>query len=208
MVAPDLRGHGYASGDRPVTLGAVVREVIDVAPERFRLAGYSMGARIALAVALAHPRRVDRLVLIGATAGIADPAVRRERRRADDALADRIEQMEIEAFADEWGAQPIFATQRHGVAAAMREDRLRSTPAGLAEALRGLGQGAFEPVWDRLEELDMPVTLIVGSEDVKYLGLAGEFAARLPRIRLVVVPGAGHAAHLESPEVAIAEIGR
>lgn len=207
MVAPDLRGHGYASGDRPITVGAVVREVIDVAPERFRLAGYSMGARIALSVALTYPRRVERLILIGATAGIADPAARSERRRADLALADRIEQMEIEAFADEWGAQPVFATQPPVVAAALREDRLRSRPAGLAEALRGLGQGVFEPVWDRLDELEMPVTLIVGSEDVKYLGLAGEFAARL-QVRLVVVPGAGHAAHLEAPEVAIAEIGR
>jgi len=207
VVAPDILGHGYASGDRPVTLGAAVREVVDVAPEHFRLAGYSMGARIALSVALAYPRRVDRLVLIGATAGIADPVARRERGLADDLLADRIARMGIEEFADEWGAQPIFATQPRAVAAALREDRLRSTPAGLAEALRGLGQGAFDPVWDRLGELEMPVTLIVGSQDGKYLGLAGEFATRLPGVRLVVVPGAGHAAHLEAPAVAIAEIG-
>src|ERR671931_138833 len=84
------------------------------------------------------------------------------RRRSDEALAERIEAIGVEAFADEWGAQPLFAGQDERVAAAAHADRLRNTAAGLAAALRGLGTGAMQPLWSRLGELALPVTLVVG----------------------------------------------
>ena len=68
-------------------------------------------------------------MLVGASPGLADPAERAERRAADDALADRIETLDIETFAREWGAQPLFAGQPKRVAAAAYADRLRNTPA-------------------------------------------------------------------------------
>jgi 2-succinyl-6-hydroxy-2,4-cyclohexadiene-1-carboxylate synthase len=190
--APDLPGHGDAEGRRPATFDAVAAYVAALKLERFTLAGYSMGGRLALDVALRHPARVERLVLIGASPGIAADAERAERRRADLALADRIEAIGLEPFVDEWGAQPLFANQPRGVAALAREDRLRSTAPGLAAALRGMGTGAMTPLWDRLGELAMPVTWVVGEHDAKFRALAPESA--------VVIPGAGHAAHLEAPE--------
>ena len=85
-----------------------------------------MGGRVALHAALAHPTEVRALVLIGATAGIDDPAERATRRVADEALADRIETIGVEAFVDEWLTNPLF----EGLTAdsALREDRLRNTP--------------------------------------------------------------------------------
>ena len=136
-------------------------------------------------------------MLVGASPGIADPAERAARRAADDALADRIETLDIEAFAREWGAQPLFAGQPPRVAAGAHADRLRNTPAGLAAALRGLGTGVMEPLWDRLPELAIPVTLVVGERDEKFRALAEAMLERLPNAQLVVVPGAGHAAQLE-----------
>ncbi|MEA2242086.1 MAG: 2-succinyl-6-hydroxy-2,4-cyclohexadiene-carboxylate synthase [Solirubrobacteraceae bacterium] len=190
--APDLPGHGDAQGRRPATFDAVAAYLAALKLERFTLCGYSMGGRLALDFALRHPARVERLVLIGATPGIADAAERAERRRADLALADRIEAIGLEAFVDEWGAQPLFAGQPRGVAALAREDRLRSTASGLAAALRGMGTGAMTPLGDRLGELAMPVTWVVGEHDAKFRALAPPDA--------VVIPGAGHAAHLEAPE--------
>src|SRR5437588_4312312 len=90
-LAPDIRGHGTASDRTPVTLEAVIDDVAGLAPETFTLAGYSMGGRIALHVALALPDRVERLVLIGASPGIADPAERAARCEADERLAGQIE---------------------------------------------------------------------------------------------------------------------
>ena len=132
-----------------------------------------MGGRIALHTALTlGPEIVTRLVLVGASPGLADPAERAARRAADDALAARIETLDIEAFAREWGAQPLFAGQPERVAAAAYADRLRNTPAGLAGALRGLGTGVMEPLWERLPELAIPVTLVVGERDEKFRGIA------------------------------------
>ena len=87
--------------------------------------GYSMGGRVSLHAALAHPDAVERLVLIGATAGIDDPDERAARREADDRLADHIEAVGVPAFIDEWLANPLFAGLTE--ATALRSDRLRNT---------------------------------------------------------------------------------
>jgi 2-succinyl-6-hydroxy-2,4-cyclohexadiene-1-carboxylate synthase len=205
-IAPDLPGHGHAAA-RPASFTACTAYMRALGGERFALAGYSMGGRIALAAALALGDRVERLVLVGASPGLADAGERAARRAADEALAERIGAIGIEAFADEWAAQPLFSGQPERVAAAARADRLRNTPEGLAAALRGLGTGVMEPLWDRLGELAMPVTLLVGERDEKFRGVAEEMASLMVDARVVVVPGAGHAAQLERPDVVARHLG-
>lgn len=204
-LAPDIRGHGSASDARPVDFVSVRADVLALAPERFTLAGYSMGGRIALSLALAAPERVSRLILLGASPGIADDEERRSRRAADEALADRIEGEGIEAFAREWAALPLFAEQPPAVAAAAHATRLAQSPAGLAAALRGLGTSVMEPLWERLPELTIPVTLVAGARDAKFRAIAERMATALPDATLHVVAGAGHAVQLEAPE-AVAEL--
>lgn len=207
-LAPDLRGHGSAAGARPITFDAVRADVLALAPERFVLAGYSMGGRIALSIALAAPERISRLVLIGASPGLADEAERRARRAADEALADRIEGEGIEAFAAHWSSLPLFAGQPPAVAAAAHMMRLSQTPAGLAAALRGLGTGVMAPLWDRLGELTMPVDLVVGERDAKFRAIAAQMEFAIARATVEVVPGAGHAVPLEAPAALAAILGR
>lgn len=197
-IAPDIRGHGTASDREPVTLEAVIADVSALAPGRFTLVGYSMGGRIALHVALAVPKLVERLVLIGASPGIGDPTERSARRAADERLADEIEGLSIEEFAVRWARNPVLAGQPGWV----NEDRLRNTPAGLARALRGLGTGALPPLWHRLGELRMPVVLVVGERDRKFRAIAEAMAPVIPQAALVLAPGAGHAVHLEKPQAA------
>jgi 2-succinyl-6-hydroxy-2,4-cyclohexadiene-1-carboxylate synthase len=205
-IAPDLRGHGSSSAARPVTLEAVIGDIAALAPDRFTVAGYSQGGRIALHAALALAPRVERLVLVGANPGIADPAERAARRAADEALAAEIEGETIEEFANRWAATPVLAGQSREISEAAHADRLRSTPAGLAAALQGLGTGALPSLWARLPELLIPVTMLVGERDEKFRALGEEMARTLPRGDLVVVPGAGHAVHLEAPERVAAEL--
>jgi pimeloyl-ACP methyl ester carboxylesterase len=100
-IAPDLPGHGQAAERRPASFAAVAAYVRALADEPVVLVGYSMGGRIALYTALTFPRAVARLVLVGASPGIADAAEREERRKADSALADRIEAIGVPAFAQE-----------------------------------------------------------------------------------------------------------
>jgi 2-succinyl-6-hydroxy-2,4-cyclohexadiene-1-carboxylate synthase len=198
-LAPDIRGHGAASAREPVTLESAIADLRELDPGPFTLVGYSMGGRLALHLALGAPERVERLVLIGASPGLGDPAEREARRLADERLAGELEHSSIERFAERWAATPVLAGQPDSVREAARRDRLRSSPAGLARALRGLGTGALPPVSERLGELSMPVVLVVGQRDSKFQAIAVQMRATIPEATLEVVRGAGHAVHLEAP---------
>jgi 2-succinyl-6-hydroxy-2,4-cyclohexadiene-1-carboxylate synthase len=205
-VAVDLRGHGDARDARPVTFADCARDVLAAAPERFVLCGYSLGGRIALHAALAEPERVSRLVLVASTAGIEDPAQRRERRIADEQLAADVERGSIEEFADRWMRQPLFAGTPAAAARHWRADLVRNDPAALAAVLRGVGAGAMAPLWDRLAELRMPATVIAGERDGRYTAIGRRLAAALPSARLLVVPGAGHGLPREAPQAVASAI--
>jgi 2-succinyl-6-hydroxy-2,4-cyclohexadiene-1-carboxylate synthase len=160
--------------------------------------GYSLGGRLCLRLALTRPDLVRALVLVGASPGIADPGERAARRAADERLADEVERDGVAAFLDRWLAGPLFATLP--AEAAGREQRLANTAEGLAGALRRLGTGVQEPLWDRLAGLRPPALLVAGERDPKFTGLARRMAAAIgPSARVAVVGGAGHAVHLERP---------
>jgi 2-succinyl-6-hydroxy-2,4-cyclohexadiene-1-carboxylate synthase len=147
-------------------------------------------------------------VLVGASPGIADARERAQRAADDAALADRIEAIGLDAFVREWGAQPLFDGIPRGIAERIDADRRRNTAPGLAAALRGLGTGVMPPLWDRLGELAMPVDLVVGERDEKFRATAAQIAERTADARVHVVPGAGHAAHLEAPDALVELLGR
>jgi 2-succinyl-6-hydroxy-2,4-cyclohexadiene-1-carboxylate synthase len=197
IVAVDLPGHGDSPQVR-ANLTATADLVAEAAGPGTYL-GYSMGGRVALHVALAHAGHVQRLVLIGATAGIEDAGERADRHSTDHALADFIETNGVELFLERWLAQPLFA--RLAPDAADRTDRLRNTAAGLASSLRLAGTGSQEPLWERLHELAMPVLVVAGEHDDKFTELAHRLVSAIgPNATFVSVAGAGHAAHLEKPD--------
>ena len=195
VVAPDLPGH---MGVPPAAMSEAVAQLRPLVSGRVLL-GYSMGGRTALQLACVEP--VQALVLIGATPGIADPAQRALRQAADAALADRIEAIGLTAFLEEWSRKPIIATQDR-IAPRWRrpmvERKHQHLAAGLAGSLRGMGAGTMVPVWDRLPQV--PTLLIVGEQDQKFTAIAEAMAARMARAEVVRIDGAGHCAHLESPE--------
>lgn len=204
-LAPDIRGHGEASERSPVELAAVLADLEAQLDPGSTLVGYSMGGRLALHLAAEQRDQVGRLILIGASPGIAEQDERAARRAADEQLASEIERLSIEQFARRWARTPVLAGLPPETAERAHADRLRNTPQGLARALIGLGTGALPSLWDRLGEIAMPVVLVVGEGDQKFREIASRMAAGLPDAQIVVVPGVGHAVHLEAPEQ-VAEI--
>ena len=96
-------------------------------------------------------------------------------------------------------AQPLFA--HLPPANAHRDERLRNTAAGLASSLRLAGTGAQEPLWDRLGELAMPVLVITGSLDPKYVAIGRQMVAAIgANATFAEITTAGHSAPLEAPE--------
>jgi len=225
----DLVGHGRS--EAPVaaaaytiasTIRSVVRAVSDLGsalPESAPLApgpvpsshwlGYSMGGRVALSLALAEPGAVASLVLVGASPGLADPVARAARVAADTTLADAVERDGLEAFVDQWMRHPLFASQARlgpDFLAGARAQRLRNRAHALAHTLRGMGTGAMPPLWDRLDEVRVPVLLVHGALDGKFAALAHDMATRLPDARVLAVPDAGHAVHVEAPAALAAAV--
>lgn len=198
-LALDLPGHG--AGPRPAAPPAFAQAVDSVlarAPERFALCGYSLGGRVALALALAAPERLARLVLVACSPGIEDEQERRARRASDAELARRLREEDYERFIESWRTQPLFAEDPPAVGEAARAEQRRNRPEDLALVLEGLGAGTMTPLWGRLPELRMPVLIVAGSRDEKFLQLAGRMAALIPHARTQVLPG-GHALALECP---------
>ena len=200
----DLPGHGLSSDD-PTGITASGPTLIELGG-RGTYIGYSMGGRFGLSAALANTGTVERLVLIGATAGIEDDAGRSQRRRLDGQRADRVEQVGVEAFLDEWLAAELFANlpaDRQGL-----EHRRRNTAGGLAHSLRTCGTGSQASLWPDLDRIKIPVLVIAGELDTKFIEIGQRMAEALPKSTLSPIANAGHAAHTERPEAtaeAIAE---
>jgi 2-succinyl-6-hydroxy-2,4-cyclohexadiene-1-carboxylate synthase len=161
-----------------------------------------MGGRTALQIALLRPDAVSALVLEGATPGLIGKD-RIARMISDEELAGRIEGEGVPAFVDFWEAVPLFETQRSlpdEVRTAIREGRLRNSPTGLANSLRGMGACAQEPIHNRLREVRAPSLLLAGALDEKFTAIAHEMAQALPDAQVQLIEDAGHAAHIERPE--------
>lgn len=197
----DLPGHGDAARVQATLPEAADLVAASLPGGAADLGGYSMGARVALHVALRHPDRVARLVLLGATRGLADGAERAARRAADDALAERVGEVGADAFLDEWLAQPMFARLPDDGAELASRSR---DAAGLASSLRGCGTGTQAWLGDEITALASPTLALAGELDAKFVLEAEAIAAAVQRGRCELVPGAGHAAHLEAPEATAA----
>lgn len=209
LIAIDVLGHG--ASDKPAQpasyrIEAVAADLIDLLDQlglaQAHLLGYSMGGRLALALALRQPERFRSLVLESASPGLADAAERAQRWRRDDALADDIEAQGILWFINYWEHLPLWASQSQLPAAklaAQRSQRLRNSTLGLANSLRGMGSGAQPNLWSELPDLRIPTLLLVGDKDEKFLKINNQMAQLIPLSRVALLPSAGHNTHLENP---------
>lgn len=208
-VVVDLLGHGRSDAPAEPARHAIERQAADIAAVLRGLdaapaivVGYSMGARIALRMAVAAPADIAGLLLESPSAGIADPDARATRLAADRALADRLEHDGLEAFLRAWEANPLFAGE-HRLPQRRRDAihraRARNRVAGLAGSLRGAGQGSMEPLHDRLRALRVPTLVLAGGLDPVGAERARAIADAIPTSDLLTLGQRGHAPHREAP---------
>ena len=170
------------------------------------LAGYSLGARLMLGLAL-HPSvrpRLAGLLLVAGTAGLDDPVARAGRAMIDDERA-AFQARDPEGFLTAFWELPLFAGlrahPRRALWLAERTARAQVAPARLAHLMRGLSVGRMPSLWSALPSLSVPVVIMNGARDVDYVGLGERLVSALPRGRHVVVEGASHALLLETPSM-------
>ena len=178
LLALDIRGHGEsakphdAQAYKSEMLTSDVIALLDHAGVgRAHVLGYSMGARVALATALAHPDRVDHLVIGGIGGKLFDPP-REGFVLADAMLAESPESI----------SEPLLRSFRQ-FADEQGEDR-----AALADCARGLD---FRFTRESLSVLRAPTLVVAGARDA-LAGSADELADVIPGARAITLPGCDH----------------
>jgi 2-succinyl-6-hydroxy-2,4-cyclohexadiene-1-carboxylate synthase len=207
-----LPGHGLApwkpEGRHFLDLADAVVDALP-SPHPVWLAGYSMGGRLALAIALRHSARVAGALLVGAQPGLADEADRRARVAWEDGLGALALRDGLPALVDAWEKLPLFATQASLAPerlAAQRAARLAHTAPGVAWSLDVLGLGRMPPLWGELARTRVRLRFVAGSEDAKFRDLAARAASVAPVAQVVVVEGVGHNVVLEAPAAIAREL--
>lgn len=209
-IAPDLPGHGHGHAPLAPTgahrpFEAYCEQVWSgleaQLPDRFALAGYSMGGRIAAWLAAQHSDRITALVLEGAHPGLNSPADRQTRLDHDETWARRLEQGPWPHVLDAWYRQPVFASlddarRRNFIALRAPQD-----PQCLARALRAGSLGHQPPLIPGVAGLNIPRTFIAGRQDEKFSALGERWSQGCPGLELVKLDGLGHNCHAEAPEM-------
>lgn len=209
MVAIDLTGHGQTSVPSDVNRYCMEEQLRDLevvfdalSLTDFTLVGYSMGGRVALGYTLKNSARVRTLILESASPGLKTAEERAARKKVDAQLATRIETEGIHHFVQFWENIPLFETQKSMPIERqnqVREERLSQNEVGLANSLKGIGTGSQPSYWMSLQNLKLPVFLITGEIDQKFVDIAREMTLYLPNVTAQTVKNVGHAIHVENP---------
>ncbi|PIC64263.1 2-succinyl-6-hydroxy-2,4-cyclohexadiene-1-carboxylate synthase [Sporosarcina sp. P13] len=209
VVVVDLIGHGrteapidparYRMDEQIEDLHQLLEELQIVRPI---VLGYSMGGRVALGYTATYPDQVASLLLESSSPGLRTDEERQARSEADAKLAERIEREGIKEFVNFWQDIPLFHSQKKlsdEQRLAVRTERLSQQTIGLANSLRGIGTGSQRSYWDDLKRIELPVFLLTGSEDTKFVTIAREMEKHLPNVQHETIKDAGHAIHVEKP---------
>jgi 2-succinyl-6-hydroxy-2,4-cyclohexadiene-1-carboxylate synthase len=209
VVRVDLLGHGTTTApDDPnrYAMPHAARDLValmhDLGHSAFHLLGYSMGGRLALYTAVHYPEAVQTLTLESASPGLTNEDERTARIKRDEALGARIENEGVPAFVDFWEKIVLFDSQANASASdrqRLRDQRLTNHPTGLANSLRGMGTGVQPSQWENLSALDMPVLLVTGMLDTKFMDIATDMAQDIQKAQRVTIAYAGHTVHFEQP---------
>lgn len=194
----DLPGHG-SSALAPTTIKDAVEQLLSAMPHKAHVVGYSMGGRLALALAAAHPERVASLVLIGAHPGLKTDDERAQRAAVDLARATSLRE-NPSAFLRRWGALDLFGPRTSAAWTGVQQRRLASCAEmthGWAAALQAFSVAKQEDLWPQLGRT--PTLYVAGALDQKYRDVARRLDGR-SGVRVALIPDAHHSPHLDQPE--------
>lgn len=212
-VTIDLLGHGETEGaelyyrfsakEQVADLVKLIREQMKVP---LFLYGYSMGARLALQLALHRSDLLQGLILESGTFGIERETERQARQSLDASRADQITG-NFKGFLEEWRNMPMF-TSGSSSEYAEELERIQATqdPTWMANSLLGFGSGTMPCVREQLKSLPTPTLLAVGGSDSKFIRINQNMHKEIRDSHLEIFENAGHRVHIDQPGVLAARI--
>jgi pimeloyl-ACP methyl ester carboxylesterase len=193
LILWDMRGHGRTASPEDQSAYSETATVADMAAlldhlgvQKAVIGGLSLGGYMSLAFNLAHPDRVQALLLCDTGPGYRRDEPREEWNKTAIARAERFESGGLEALGR---SSEVSASARH-----------HRSAAGLAKSARGMLTQHSPAVIESLERITVPTLIIVGENDKAYLNGTEYMEKKIPGARRVVLPDAGHGANLDQPE--------
>lgn len=206
-IVPDLPGHGRTlTQPNQYTFSSTCASLLSLLDElnckQAYLLGYSMGGRLALYMACHVPSRFAQVILESASPGLKTLAERRERKKRDWAIAQKLETIPLSDFLDSWYENELFSSirKRPELYREMRSRRQNNNSTELANALRGFSTGLQPSLWESLSGLAVPLLLIVGGQDIKFSKIAEALKAKNQQFEIRSCFNCGHNVHLESSD--------
>ena len=201
IIVFDNRGTGYTSaGDIPFSLPLFAQDTLALMDvlgiSRAHILGLSMGVSIAQELVLAHPGRVDRLVLVSGTCGgermiMMQPEIWERLSDKSGTGVEMAERMFSVLFPKNW----LASHDPWQYCPEVRETTPADTAARQAEALF-----RWPGTFDRLPAIQCPVLVVTGAEDVVIPPENSRILAdRIPGAQLAEFPGAGHGLQYQCP---------
>ena len=202
----DLPGHGKTqiNGDEqnyamPNTARKLINLLDILEINKCYLFGYSMGGRLALYLTVNFPWRFEKVILESASPGLKTEEERSLRISSDFKLANKLETTDFKEFLLNWYDLPLFQSlSQHQNFEKMLQRRLQNNPFELAKSLRNMGTGNQPSLWKKLPEVQIPILLLVGEKDKKFVEINLEMGRLLPKAKMQIISESGHNIHLEN----------
>lgn len=205
----DMRGYGRSlpvKGEFNIQddLCALLAALEIEAP--FILMGCSIGAGLAIDYALTHPQDVLALILVGgAPAGLEIEAEAPDELFAQSEQASNNRDIDLAAEIDMKIWFDGFGRSADDLDPAIRQQAWEMARLVTEHELKGIGRHVRKPfdkpAAERLDELQMPVLVVIGENDLPYLRLAADYLVNhLPQAAKALIPNAAHLPNMEQAE--------
>lgn len=204
-ITIDLAGHGKTespSDPKFYTAGRQIRQLTSIIRrlkfDRLCLYGYSMGGRLAFQMLASHPDLFSGAVIESSHCGIESEDEKVSRRNLDEKRARQIE-TDFKNFIEDWNELSLFQHTPPKLKSVYEDIMKQQNPANMAASLRGFGAGVMPAVCDQVKKIKLPLTLIAGELDQKYVEKLTGLKDKFQSARLHIVKEAGHRVHTDQP---------
>lgn len=208
-ITIDLIGHGKTEAPDNADLFTTENQIRQIHSilDRFQFKdqyayGYSMGGRVLFQLIASYPDLFKGVCIESSHCGIEDKAVRDDRVKTDIKRAEKLEK-NFSQFLDDWQSLPLFASSSEKIKQNYREIMENQSPAMMAYSLKSFGAGVMPSICEKLHQLQLPVYLVAGSNDQKYVNRMTEISKLNNHFELIVADNAGHRVHTDRPDLLI-----
>ena len=167
-----------------------------------------MGGRLSIIFSSLYPDMVKSIILESCSLGIKSKKEREKRYFQDTRISKEII-FNFDSFISRWESNDMFKYQKERNFSEwkiQRHVRLSHNKENVSEALCAFGVGSVNYLYNEFANIKSPITIITGSEDIKYSNISSDMAQLNSMTHHVIIDNCSHNTHLENSSAFIKEL--